>query len=164
MKEITIGKFKFQKCWVFPSDVSKFLIQMISRFNKSYWDELEGCWKKPEVCHVCCGKSKIGEIRVDIDPENNPTLLADAWNLSKILGVGKQNVIVIDPPWQINWRQRQLLSYEMRDCLKVGGTLIQNSPWSPWCVGMEILAIWKVSSHFNNYTDLRDFWILRRVA
>ena len=62
MKTITIGKFKFQKTWVFPSDVSKFLIRMIVRYNKSYWDELEQCWKKHPIAHVCCGKSKIGEI------------------------------------------------------------------------------------------------------
>jgi len=164
MKTITVGKFKFQKCWVFPSDVSKFLIQMISRFNKSYWDESEQCWKKHTVAHVCCGKSKIGEIRVDNDPENNPTLVADAWTLSQNSVFKKQKIIIADPPWQINWRQRQLFSYEMRDCLQVGGILIQNSPWSPWCVGMELLAIWKVSAHFNNYSDLRDWWILRRVT
>jgi len=137
---------------------------MISRYNKSYWDELEQCWKKHPVAHVCCGKSKIGEIRVDNDEKNNPTLLADAWTLSQNPAFQRQKIIILDPPWQINWRQRQLLSYEMRDCLELGGILIQNSPWSPWCVGMEILAIWKVSPHFNNYSDLRDWWILRKVA
>ena len=160
MKEITIGKFKFQKCWTFPEDVSKFLNRMITRYNKNYWDEKELCWKKPPICHVCCGESKIGEIRVDINSEVNPTILADAWSLSNILK--EQTMIILDPPWQINWRDRQLLSYEMRDCLKIGGILIQNSPWSPWCIGMKILAVWKVSPHFNNYSDLRDWWILRK--
>lgn len=164
MKNITIGKFKFQKTWVFPSDVSKFLIQTIARFSKNYWDEIEKCWKNYPVAHVCCGKSIIGDITVDIDPENNPTLLADAWSLSKNPAFQKTKMIITDPPWQINWRQRQLFSYEMRDCLEIDGILIQNSPWSPWCVGMEILEIWKVSSHFNNYSDLRDWWILRKVS
>lgn len=163
MKTITVGKFKFVKTWVFPFDVSKFLIQMMTRFQKNTWSDEELRWIANKWIHVCCGDSKIGDIRIDIDPQKKPDIVGDAWNLAELLGKNSQQGIIIDPPWQINWRTRQLLAYQLRDTLKVGGILLCNSPWSPWSVGMDILAIWKVSPHFNNYRDLTDWWILRKV-
>jgi len=163
MKSITIGKFKFVKTWVFPSDVSKFLIQCMSRYGKNHWSEVEQCFIKEKFTHVFCGDSKLGDFRIDKDPERKPDLVADCLDLPEILGKNSQDHVIADPPWQINHRDRQLFSYALRDICKVGGVLIINSPWSPWCVGLDFLSVTKVMPHFNNYRDLTDWWILRKV-
>jgi hypothetical protein len=32
----------------------------------------------PRSLHVCCGKSKLGDVRVDLDPANEPDIICDA--------------------------------------------------------------------------------------
>jgi hypothetical protein len=54
----------------------------VYRVGKVLWPEaveelLAGLLQPPSL-HVCCGKSKLGDVRFDADPANNPDVVGDA--------------------------------------------------------------------------------------
>lgn len=156
MKESQVkkGRFKFEPCFEFPKEVSEFIPEIMQKLGtpeKSY-------------CHVCCGKSKIGGLRVDKEASVEPDLVADILDLPDILGMNSQANILNDMPWVIPYGKRRYFMYALRDICKVGGYLIINAPFDPWVVGLELVPpVWKVRQAFNSYRDLVDFWIFRKT-
>lgn len=147
------GRFRFQETWVFPKEVDEFIRLTMLKLNtpeKSY-------------CHVFCGKSKIGGLRVDIDETVEPDMVANCLELPDKLGFESQANILADFPWQIGYYQRRYFSYALRDVCKAGGYLILNAPWNPWVKGLELVSVWKVMQNFNSYRDLVDFWIFKKI-
>jgi hypothetical protein len=51
----------------------------------------------PESLHVCCGKSLLGDVRFDNDPENEPDVIGDASNLP--FDDMQFNSVLCDPPY-----------------------------------------------------------------
>lgn len=53
--------------------------------------------------HVCCGKSMLGNVRLDLDPENNPDVIADAAKMP--FADNSFNTVLCDPPYngQMQW-------------------------------------------------------------
>lgn len=151
-REVRKGKLRFLETWVFPKAVAEFIQEKAIEF--------EGTDKA--FTHVFCGKSKLGGLRIDIEPSNEPDLVADVLTLPTLLGANSQKGIIADPPWEIPFGQRRYFSYAMRDITKPGGYLIINAPWNPWVKGLEIIEVWKVYQAFNSYRDLVDVWILRK--
>ena len=153
---ITRAKFTFKPTWCFPDGVNHFVDAMISRFD--------GEW-----LHAFCGKSTFGNVRVDIDPQNEPDICCDVLDLPDILEGKQFDNIVADPPWKIPNNKRRYFMYALRDCLKVGGHLLINCPWSPWVTGFAYVKdpsveIWKVAQTFNSYRDLVDWWLLPKIS
>lgn len=58
--------------------------------------------------HVCCGKSLLGDVRLDNDPENNPDILCDAAKMS--LPDDSFDTILCDPPYngKFQWNHNLL--------------------------------------------------------
>jgi hypothetical protein len=148
------GRFKFQETWVFPKEVDEFIKETLDKFNI----------QEKTLCHVFCGKSKIGGLRIDIDHEVNPDLVADCLSLPDKLGAETQENILADFPWQIGYYQRRYFSYTLRDICKTNGYLILNAPWNPWVKGLKLIEVWKVMQNFNSYRDLVDFWIYQKIG
>lgn len=147
-----IGRFKFQKTWIFPYEVTKFLLMLFFRFEIN---------PHKELTHVFCGESQLGAVRVDINPELKPDLVADVKNLP--FANQSQKNILGDFPWMIGYNDRRKFSYSIRDVTEIGGKIILNCPWNPEVTGMKLLEVWKVIQNFNSYRDLVDFWIFERV-
>lgn len=148
------GRFKFIDTWVFPKEVDEFIKETLDRF----------AIKEQDLCHVFCGKSQIGGLRIDADPKLKPDLVADCITLPDKLGTESQGNILADFPWQIGYHQRRYFSYSLRDICKPNGYLILNAPWNPWVTGLELVEVWKVTQAFNSYRDLVDFWIFRKMT
>ncbi len=146
------GRFRFQESWVFPYEVDEFIRQKIIELKIN----------ERSICHVFCGKSQIGGLRIDIDETLKPDLRADCLRLPEILGIESQAHIMADFPWMIGYSDRRYFSYCLRDICKVGGYLILNAPWNPWVDGLELVAVWKVMQNFNSYRDLVDWWIFKK--
>lgn len=53
----------------------------------------------PRSLHVCCGKSKLGDVRFDNDPNNKPDHVGDAAQIASIFGAGQFESILCDPPY-----------------------------------------------------------------
>ena len=58
----------------------------VYRVKKRLWnDSIEDVLKSMFIgstLHVCCGKSNLGDVRLDVDIENNPDIVCDAANMS----------------------------------------------------------------------------------
>lgn len=154
MKQVQFGKFKFIETWKFPREVSHF-IEWAQCFYVGH--------NKGKYTHICCGKSTIGDLRIDMNPDTKPDLVARIQDLPKILGNCSQENIIIDPPWEIPYGDRREFSYLCRDLLKTGGFLFFNSPWSPWVQALELVDIYMVTQTFNSYRDLTSWWILKKL-
>lgn len=116
------------------------------------------------LTHVCCGKSKIGGLRIDLDASLKPDLAADIMDLHWILGKNSQEHTLADFPWQISYSFRRYFSYALRDITKEGGFILINSPWNPWVKGLKLLRCYKVYQSFNSYRDLVDFWLFQKAT
>ena len=160
--KIKFGKFKFIKAWSFPKDISKFAEYLINIYSTKYYNDDEKRFENAKVLHVFCGDSFLGDIRVDIENKKNVTLVCDYKDLPDKLGKSTQTCIILDPPWQISPVNRMQISYTIRDLLKTDGFAIINCTWNPWCIGFDEPIIWIPLSHFNNYLDTREWWVMRR--
>ena len=136
----------------------------MARFGKTHWSEKEQCWKSDKWTHVFCGRSQIGDLRIDINPELKPDMVADCLDLPRLLGKNSQDNIIADFPWSIGYPDRRKFVYALRDICKEGGVLLFNCPWSPEALGLELIPpIYKVVQAYNSYRDLVDWWIFRKT-
>lgn len=73
----------------------------------SIQDVLQGLFVGKSL-HVCCGKSLIGDIRLDLDPDNSPDILADAANIP--LEDNSFDTVLCDPPYngKFQWNHDML--------------------------------------------------------
>lgn len=53
---------------------------------------------RPRIINGCCGDSRIGQIRYDIDPNSNRTMDADLKDQLNIFRPGQCDFYIIDPP------------------------------------------------------------------
>lgn len=49
--------------------------------------------------HVCCGKSLLGDVRLDADPANAPDILCDAANMRIAVPDASFDTVLCDPPY-----------------------------------------------------------------
>ncbi len=152
-QKIDKGRFKFIETWIFPGKVDEFIKETLHRLEI----------REKDVTHCFAGRSLIGGLRIDIDRELKPDIIADVRDLPDKLGAGSQKNILADPPWEIPYHTRRYLSYAMRDLVEMGGFVIINAPWFPWVTGLELVECWQVVQAFNSYRDIVSFWIFRRV-
>lgn len=152
-QKIDKGRFKFIETWVFPGPVEQFIKETLHRLEV----------RESDVCHLFCGKSTIGGLRIDMNRELLPDIVADVRELPDKLGAGSQKNVLGDPPWEIPYHARRYLSYAIRDLVEMGGYVIINSPWFPWVTGLELVECWQVVQAFNSYRDIVSFWIFKRV-
>jgi len=49
--------------------------------------------------HVCCGKSRLGDVRLDADPQNEPDIICDAADMRAHVTDGEFETVLCDPPY-----------------------------------------------------------------
>jgi len=49
--------------------------------------------------HVCCGKSQLGDVRLDNDPSNEPDIVCDAANMRGAVESKAYDTVLCDPPY-----------------------------------------------------------------
>ena len=49
--------------------------------------------------HVCCGRSPLGDVRLDLDPTCLPDIVADASNLRGVIESDSFDTVLCDPPY-----------------------------------------------------------------
>ncbi len=75
----------------------------IYRVNKRLWgDDIEETIESlfiGNTLHVCCGKSMIGDVRLDIDESNSPDIVCDASNMQGVVKGREFDTVLCDPPY-----------------------------------------------------------------
>jgi hypothetical protein len=63
-----------------------------------------------KTLHVCCGKSLLGDVRLDLDPENNPDIICDASNMKGVIEDNQFETVLCDPPYngKFQWNHNLL--------------------------------------------------------
>ena len=145
------GHFAFVECWRFPKEVSEFIKDWLKNLKID----------EKNLAHLCCGKSKIGYPRIDIDENLKPDIVADIFDLVKTSA--KFDNILVDPPWKIPYHKRMIFSYAIRDLTKKGGLILFNCPWNPEVKGLKFIRVYKVMQRFNLYRDLTDIWLFEKI-
>ena len=52
-----------------------------------------------KTLHVCCGKSQLGDVRLDADVENKPDIVCDAANMTGCVKDSSFDTVLCDPPY-----------------------------------------------------------------
>lgn len=109
------SNFKYKEAYSFPDDLERIILKYAHGYT----------------LHIPCGKSGIGDVRVDYDPDVKPTIVWDMWDFPNHPECGKMkfDTVISDPIWNMTYGVRQQFGYLLRDFLKPNGTLIFNAPW-----------------------------------
>lgn len=143
------GHFAFVEAWRFPKPVEEFIEDWLKNLKID----------KKDLAHLCCGKSKIGYPRIDINPDLKPDIVADILKLKH----KKFKNILVDLPWKIAYHDRMKFSYAIRDLTRKRGLILFNCPWNPEVKGLKFIRVYKVMQRFNLYRDLVDIWLFEKI-
>lgn len=101
----------FKATWKQPADVDRYLRE-----------KSEG-----RVLNVCAGKSPLGDVKVDADPQQPGAIPADMRNLP--FGDCSFDTILFDPPWKIGYYKRMAPFFECVRVCKPNGLILMNALW-----------------------------------
>jgi SAM-dependent methyltransferase len=86
---------------------------------------------KGYTLNVPCGKSPLGDVRLDIDPELSQREAYDMFKNRLPYENSTFDTVISDPPWHLGHYLRPRLFFELVRVLKVGGKIIYNAYWIP---------------------------------
>jgi hypothetical protein len=118
------AKTTLRKCWIWNKTVEDF----VRRKAKGY------------CLNVCAGKSTIGDVRLDLEPQSEGVIKADMRNLP--FGDNTFDTVVSDPPWKIGFYQRMKPFFECVRVCKVRGRIIYNAYWIPTSKFVKLEGMW----------------------
>ena len=126
-------KLILQESWVWEKEVDDFVRQRMKGYS----------------LNVPCGKSKLGDVRVDLEQHDSKTRIADMKDLP--FETNTFDTVISDPPWKIGFYDRFRQFFELVRVAKVDGTIILNSTWIPYASNSELLEHWiKAKRDFTN--------------
>ena len=67
-------------------------------WNDSIEDVLQSLFKGT-VLHLCCGVSRLGDVRVDSDITHSPDIVCDASDTKEYIKNGEIDTVLCDPPY-----------------------------------------------------------------
>lgn len=131
---------KLEDSWVWNDTVSNFVEKHIEGHS----------------LHICAGKSEIGDIRVDLDPQTPEVGKADMRDLP--FDDEQFDTVIIDPPWKLGYYQRFKPFYEAVRVCKVGGRIIYNATWIPHSDQCKLdFVVVRRDSHWGNISVISVF-------
>lgn len=113
--------------------------------NKTLWpdevsDVIQGLLI-PKSLHVCSGRSPLGDMRVDLDPLNNPDVIADAANLP--FDDESFESVLCDPPYNGKFQWNHDLLCELSRVAK------QRIIFQHWFIPADSEGRWKKWHRFQ---------------
>ena len=114
MKEKSIfKKTKLINSWIWNKSVEEFIKGKIKGYS----------------LNICAGKSSLGSVKVDLDPQDKSVIKADMKKLPFENEVF--DTVIQDPPWKIGFYDRWKPFLECVRVCKIGGKIIYNAYWIP---------------------------------
>jgi hypothetical protein len=114
--------------------------------------------------NVPCGKSKLGDVRIDLDPELSMRGAYDFFKDDLDFPDNTFDTIISDPPWKIGHYFRPKLFFKLVEKCKVGGIIIYNATWIPTSKYVKLKECWiRQSSQFSNVSIISVFEKIKEV-
>jgi len=142
------GKTRLQKCWIWNKTVTDFIRRRVHGYS----------------LNVCAGKSAIGDVRVDVEPQAEGVIKADMRKLP--FEDNTFDTVISDPPWKIGFYHRMKPFFECVRVCKVKGRIIYNAYWIPLSKLVKLQEVWvrqdtdwsnvSVISVFKKVSDVLD--------
>ena len=79
--------------------------------------------------NACAGKSSLGDVKIDLDPQDKSITKGDMINLP--FENETFDTVIQDPPWKIGFYKRWKPFFEFDGVCKVAGQIIYNAYWIP---------------------------------
>jgi ubiquinone/menaquinone biosynthesis C-methylase UbiE len=117
MKQNTILK----ESWVWNGTVEDFVKSKIHGYS----------------LNACAGKSPLGDVRLDLDPQDKSIIKGDMRELP--FESNTFDTVIQDPPWKIGFYHRMKPFFECVRVCKVDGIIIYNAYWIPKSEDVELL-------------------------
>ena len=87
--------------------------------------------------NACAGKSTIGDVKLDLDPQDKSVIRGDMIDLP--FENCTFDTVIQDPPWKIGYYHRFKPFFECVRVCKVGGKIIYNAYWVPTSKAVKLL-------------------------
>src|SRR3972149_6922787 len=129
-------------------------------FRESFkWEEYVETFVRERIqgksLNIPCGKSKIGDVRIDIAPFDGNDI-GDMYHIP--YPCETFDTVISDPPWKIPYYDRIKLFFECVYVCKVGGRIIYNATWIPESKATQINEMYvRQSSSYANASLLMTF-------
>jgi len=108
--------------------------------------------------NVPCGKSSLGDIRLDIDHNLSMRGAFDFFKDELNYPDNTFDTIISDPPWKIGHYFRPKLFFKLVEKCKIGGQIIYNATWIPTSKYVKLKELWiRQSSQFSNVSIISVF-------
>lgn len=134
------GKTKLVDSWVWNKSVEEFVKDKMVGYS----------------LNACAGKSPLGDVKIDLDPQDRSIIKADMKNLP--FPDETFDTVVQDPPWKIGFYDRWKPFLECVRVCKVGGVIIYNAYWIPESKQVELQeVIVRQDSAFANTSVISIF-------
>lgn len=145
-------KYKIKQSWLWDKDISDFVKTKISGYS----------------LNICSGMCDIGDIKIDLDPQNNSIIKGDMKNLP--FKDNTFDTVIEDPPWKIGYFDRWQPFFECVRVCKIGGIIIYNAYWIPQSEYAELKELYiRQDNAFTNtsiisiFEKIKDINIFRRI-
>ena len=124
------------------------------------WNETVNDFVKSKIqgysLNACAGKSQLGDVKIDLDPQDRSVIKADMKALP--FSCETFDTVIQDPPWKIGYYDRWKPFLECVRVCKVGGKIIYNAYWIPDSKAVELKeVIVRQDSAFTNTSVISIF-------
>jgi len=142
MKKGFVRQLQFREAFLWEKEIEDFVKKHIKGYS----------------LNVPCGKSKLGDERLDIDPNLSMREAYDMFKNKLPYGDSVFDTIISDPPWKMGHYFRPRIFFELVRVCKVGGHIIYNATWIPTSKFTKLIGTWiRQSSQFSNVSIISIF-------
>ena len=110
--------------------------------------------------NICAGKSQLGDVRIDLDPQDKGVQKGDMRALS--FGNNIFDTVIQDLPWKTGYYHRMRPFFECVRVCKVGGRIIYNAYWIPASKAVELEEV--VIRQDKEFTNTSIISIFRKIT
>lgn len=136
------GHLQFRPSFIWEKEIEDFVKENMSGYS----------------LNVPCGASKLGDERLDIDPNLSMREAYDMFNKQLPYAPCTFDTVISDPPWKIGHYFRPRLFFELVRVCKVGGKIIYNATWIPQSKHTKLLNTFiRQSASFGNISIISVF-------
>lgn len=108
------------------------------------WDDFLRLWVTGTLAQVCCGASKIADVRIDIDPKApGVDVVADMSTLP--LADASIDTVACDPIYSLGFPERVRLQRELARVAR--RRILFKAPWIPRARGFKLIQAFLLASH-----------------